>query len=94
MPCPVCRTHANRVRALSCAFHRVRRLSTDRLGVSRCFGEALGRYLAEQEILVVIALRIDAFQPLEAVRQESELLLKGVASAQGSVAVRGETYET
>ena len=43
---------------------------------------------------MVIALRIDAFQPLEAVRQESELLLKGVASAQGSVAVRGETYET
>lgn len=35
-------------------------------GVSKCFGEAMGRYMAEQEGLSVIALRIGAFQPLEA----------------------------
>ena len=36
----------------------------DLYGVSKCFGEALGRYFAEQEGLSVIALRIGAFQPL------------------------------
>lgn len=35
----------------------------DLYGVSKCFGEALGRYMAEQEGLSVIALRIGAFQP-------------------------------
>lgn len=38
----------------------------DLYGVSKCFGEALGRYLAEQEGLSVICIRIGAFQPLEA----------------------------
>jgi len=42
----------------------------DLYGVTKCFGEALGRYLAEQEGLSVIALRIGAFQPIEAARQE------------------------
>ncbi len=37
----------------------------DLYGVSKCFGEALGRYMAEQEGLSVVALRIGAFQPLE-----------------------------
>ena len=37
----------------------------DLYGVSKCFGEALGRYMAEQENLSVIALRIGAFQPHE-----------------------------
>ena len=37
----------------------------DLYGVSKCFGEALGRYMAEQENLSCIALRIGAFQPLE-----------------------------
>lgn len=37
----------------------------DLYGVSKCFGEALGRYMAEQEGISVIALRIGAFQPLE-----------------------------
>lgn len=32
-------------------------------GVSKCFGEALGRYAAEQEGLSFIALRIGAFDP-------------------------------
>lgn len=36
----------------------------DLYGVSKCFGEALSRYMAEQEGLSVIALRIGAFQPL------------------------------
>ena len=35
----------------------------DLYGVSKCFGEALGRYMAEQEGLSTIALRIGAFQP-------------------------------
>lgn len=35
----------------------------DLYGVSKCFGEALGRYMAEQEGLSTICLRIGAFQP-------------------------------
>jgi nucleoside-diphosphate-sugar epimerase len=38
-------------------------------GVSKCFGEALGRYMAEQEGLSVIAVRIGAFQTPEAAAQ-------------------------
>jgi UDP-glucose 4-epimerase len=41
----------------------------DLYGVSKCFGEALGRYMAEQEGLSVIALRIGAFQPVDAARR-------------------------
>ncbi|MBA3687022.1 MAG: NAD(P)-dependent oxidoreductase [Planctomycetes bacterium] len=40
----------------------------DLYGVSKCFGEALGRYMAEQEGLSVIAVRIGAFQPRAAAR--------------------------
>lgn len=36
-------------------------------GASKCFGEALGRYAAEQEGLSFIVLRIGAYQPPEAV---------------------------
>ena len=43
----------------------------DLYGVSKCFGEAMGRYMAEQEGLSVIALRIGAFQPHESVSKES-----------------------
>ena len=46
----------------------------DLYGVSKCFGEALGRYMAEQEGLSVIALRIGGFQP-EATAQQPELAL-------------------
>ena len=45
----------------------------DLYGVSKCFGEALGRYMAEQEGLSIIALRIGAFQPLEAARDEGSV---------------------
>lgn len=45
----------------------------DLYGVSKCFGEALGRYMADQEGLSFIALRIGAFQPLENARQEKSL---------------------
>lgn len=41
----------------------------DLYGVSKCFGEALGRYMAEKEGLSVITLRIGAFQPLEAAQK-------------------------
>ncbi len=37
----------------------------DLYGVSKCFGEALGRYMAEQEGLSFIAVRIGGFQPRE-----------------------------
>jgi uronate dehydrogenase len=40
-------------------------------GVSKCFGEALGRYFAEQEGLSVIALRIGWFLPAEVVRSRT-----------------------
>lgn len=41
----------------------------DLYGVSKCFGEALGRYLAEQEDLSVIAIRIGGFQAVEEARK-------------------------
>lgn len=41
----------------------------DLYGVTKCFGEAMGRFMAEQEGLSVIALRIGAFQPLEAAQE-------------------------
>lgn len=41
----------------------------DLYGVSKCFGEALGRFMAEQEGLSCITLRIGAFQPIEAARR-------------------------
>lgn len=47
----------------------------DIYGVSKCFGEALGRYMAEKEGLSVIALRIGAFQPREVGEQESSVAL-------------------
>lgn len=37
----------------------------DLYGVSKCFGEALGRYMAEREGISVIALRIGAYGPPE-----------------------------
>ncbi|HZZ44654.1 MAG TPA: NAD(P)-dependent oxidoreductase [Tepidisphaeraceae bacterium] len=43
----------------------------DLYGVSKCFGEALGRYMAEQEGLSVICLRIGGFQPPEVARGET-----------------------
>jgi NAD(P)-dependent dehydrogenase (short-subunit alcohol dehydrogenase family) len=55
----------------------------DLYGVSKCFGEALGRYMAEQEGVSVIALRIGAFQPLESVQSE-----KGIGMLDGFVSHR------
>ena len=43
----------------------------DLYGVSKCFGEALGRYMAEREGLSVIALRIGAYGPIGKVRHPS-----------------------
>lgn len=40
----------------------------DLYGVTKCFGEALGRYVAEQEGLSVIAVRIGAAQPAALLR--------------------------
>ena len=40
----------------------------DLYGVSKCFGEALARYMAEKEGVSAICLRIGAFQPIESAR--------------------------
>ncbi|MES2462241.1 MAG: NAD(P)-dependent oxidoreductase [Armatimonadota bacterium] len=45
----------------------------DLYGVSKCFGEAMARYMAEQEGVSAICIRIGAFQPLEKARDESSL---------------------
>lgn len=45
----------------------------DLYGVSKCFGEALARYMAVQEGLSAITIRIGAFQPLEAARDAQSL---------------------
>ncbi len=47
----------------------------DLYGVSKCFGEALGRYMAEQEGVDAICLRIGAFQPIEAARQPGRVAM-------------------
>jgi NAD(P)-dependent dehydrogenase (short-subunit alcohol dehydrogenase family) len=53
----------------------------DLYGVSKCFGEALGRYMAEQEGIAVIAVRIGAFQPIErADEPEATVLLDSFVS--------------
>jgi NAD(P)-dependent dehydrogenase (short-subunit alcohol dehydrogenase family) len=45
----------------------------DLYGVSKCFGEAMARYMAQQQGLSSIVLRIGAFQPLEAARQPESI---------------------
>src|SRR3954471_5050206 len=45
----------------------------DLYGVSKCFGEALARYMAEQEGVSAICLRIGAFQPRDAARSKDSL---------------------
>jgi nucleoside-diphosphate-sugar epimerase len=47
----------------------------DLYGVSKCFGEAMGRYMAGQENLSVIAIRIGSFQPEEAARKEKSIAM-------------------
>jgi hypothetical protein len=47
----------------------------DLYGVSKCFGEALGRYMAEQEGLSVIAIRIGAYQPPEKMQRAEGMSL-------------------
>ncbi len=46
----------------------------DLYGVSKCFGEALGRYMAEQEGVSAISIRIGGFQPPQTVQED-----KGIA---------------
>jgi dTDP-4-dehydrorhamnose reductase len=45
----------------------------DIYGVTKCFGEALARYMAEQENLSSICLRIGAFQPREAAEKSESI---------------------
>ena len=45
----------------------------DLYGVSKCFGEALCRYMAEKEGVSAIAVRIGAFQPVESVQTPDNL---------------------
>lgn len=44
----------------------------DLYGVSKCFGEALGRYMGEQEGLSTIAIRIGAYQPYSFLNDEAK----------------------
>ena len=46
---------------------------SDLYGVSKCFGEALCRYMAEKEGVSAIAIRIGAFQPVTTVQSEQGL---------------------
>ena len=43
----------------------------DVYGVTKCFGEAMGRYMAEQEGISVVVLRLGAFLPPEVARDPS-----------------------
>lgn len=43
------------------------------IGVTKCFGEALCRYMAEKEGVPSIAIRIGAFQPLSEARKKEAL---------------------
>jgi len=52
----------------------------DLYGVSKCFGEALGRYMAAQEGLSVIAIRIGAFQPLSTAEKPDLSMMDGYVS--------------
>lgn len=52
----------------------------DLYGVSKCFGEALGRYMANQEGVSVIALRIGAFQPESTAEKPSLGMIHGWVS--------------
>ncbi len=53
----------------------------DMYGVTKCFGEALGRYMAEQEGLSVLAIRIGGFQPLsKAAEPDSVAMLDAFVS--------------
>jgi nucleoside-diphosphate-sugar epimerase len=54
----------------------------DIYGVSKCFGEALGRYMAEQEGLSVMVIRIGGFQPLDTARHPTKLNLMDVFVSQ------------
>jgi dTDP-4-dehydrorhamnose reductase len=47
----------------------------DLYGVSKCFGEAMARYMAQQQDLSSIVLRIGAFQPLNKARQQENIHL-------------------
>ena len=52
----------------------------DLYGVSKCFGEAMGRYMAVQEGLSAIALRIGAFQPAATAERPDLSLMDGWVS--------------
>ena len=47
----------------------------DLYGVSKCFGEALARYMAEQEGVSAIAIRIGGFQPPQTVQQDQGITM-------------------
>lgn len=49
----------------------------DLYGVSKCFGEALARYMAEQEELSAIAVRIGAFQSVASARDDAGFTMAG-----------------
>ena len=52
----------------------------DIYGVSKCFGEAIGRFMAIQKGLSTICIRIGAFQPVERAREDSVALVNSFVS--------------
>jgi UDP-glucose 4-epimerase len=47
----------------------------DLYGVSKCFGEAMARFIAEQHKVSAICIRIGAFQPIERAKNEESVLM-------------------
>jgi hypothetical protein len=58
----------------------------DLYGVSKCFGEAMARYMALQQGLSSIVLRIGAFQPLEAARKPESISMMDAFVSQRDLA--------
>lgn len=53
----------------------------DLYGVTKCFGEAMGRYMSEQHDMSVIVVRITGFKPLEkALEQDSYRIMNAFVS--------------
>ena len=59
----------------------------DIYGVTKCFGEALARYVAEQEGVSAVAIRICAFQPNSTIEDKN----KGVSIADAWISPRDMT---
>lgn len=53
--------------------HRIEYEFSSSIGVTKCFGEALCRYMGEKEGVPSIAVRIGAFQPYDAAKNKDSI---------------------